>query len=128
MQSSDVWSNLASTLSNWFVQRVCLPDTRQFACFVSCGSPMLCGELYIQFVVHFMLALYQGGSHLCYLVHKPAYTTMADDTHASTSTKHGVNLVQKFIGEHHDAPVRDYSEHQTVPRDESCMLNLQPTI
>ena len=55
------------------------------------------GELYIQFVVHFMLALYHGGSHLCHLVHKPAYPTMADDIHASTSTKQGVILVHKPI-------------------------------
>ena len=82
------------------------------------------GELYIQFVVHFMLALYQGGSHLCYLVHKPAYPTMADDRHASTSTKQGVILVQKPCGKLHDAPVRDYYKHHTVPRDESCVLNL----
>ena len=40
VQYSDVWSNLASTLSDWPVQRACLPETRQFACFVSCGWPM----------------------------------------------------------------------------------------
>ena len=31
-------------------------------------------------------------------------------------------------GKLHDAPVRDYYEHHTVPRDKSCVLNLQPSI
>ena len=90
-------SNLASTLSNWPVQRACLPDTRSVCLFCVMWLANVRGELYIQFVVHFMLALYHGGSHLCHLVHKPAYPTMADDKHASTSTQQGVILVQKPI-------------------------------
>ena len=39
-----------------------------------------------------------------------------------------VILVQNPFGKLHDAPVRDYFKHHTVPRDESCVLNLQPTI
>ena len=85
-------------------------------------------ELCLHAVVPFFLGLYHACPQLCHVMHKSAYNTIVDVTHASTSTKHGVMLAQKPTGEHHMAPARDFHGHYTDPRDKSCMLNLQTTI
>jgi len=124
VQSSDVWSNLASTWSIWPVQRVCVPGTRQFACFVACCWSMC--AVSCAYSLWFILCLdcIMGGLSFAFwcIKHNCGRHTCI------TSTQHGVILAQKPIGQHHVAPVRDFYEHHTLSRDESCMLNLQPTI
>ena len=128
VQSSGIWSNVASTWSIWPVQRMCLPDHTSACCFVARGLIHISCELYIQFVLHFMLALYHGGPQLCIFVHTPECNIMADDTHTSTSTKHGEILGQHPIGERRVACVPAFSRRHTLPRNESCMLNLESTM
>ena len=128
VQSSGIWSNVASTWSIWPVQRMCLPDHTSACCFVARGLIHVSCELYIQFVLHFMLALYQGGPQLCIFVHK---TRMQHNGRRHTyinEHKHGEILGQHPIGERRVACVRAFSRRRTLPRNESCMLNLESTM